>query len=63
MSMEKKNPFKEMEDSLHEVPPHLKKKVMDDIASAKLVMDMANLFTCNYKSAIEDIFKTNPDII
>ncbi|MGS0526562.1 hypothetical protein ACU8V7_16700 [Zobellia nedashkovskayae] len=52
-----------MEDSLHEVPPHLKKKVMDDIASAKLVMDMANLFTCNYKSAIEDIFKTNPDII
>ncbi len=58
MSDNNKNPFKEMEDSLREVPPHMKKKVMSDIANAKLVMDMATLFTYNYTSAIEGMFKT-----
>lgn len=58
MSQKNKNPFKKMEDSLREVPPHMKKKVMGDIANAKLVMDMATLFTYNYTSTIEGMFKT-----
>jgi len=58
MSKKNKNPFKEMEDSLREVPPHMKKKVMSDIANAKLAMDMATLFTYNYTSTIEGMFKT-----
>ncbi|WP_411032410.1 hypothetical protein [Spongiimicrobium sp. 3-5] len=53
-----KNPFKEMERSLLEVPPGLKKKVMKNIAMAKLVMDMASLFSTNYSSALENLFKT-----
>ncbi|MEP3207564.1 MAG: hypothetical protein ABJN95_00150 [Maribacter sp.] len=59
MAREKQNPFKELEKSLHDVPADMKKKVMNDIATAKLVMDMASLFTCNYKSTLEGILKTN----
>lgn len=62
MSKKKQNPFKEMERSLHEVPDHMKKKVMGDIASAKLIMEMASLFTCNYKATLEDMLKTNSKI-
>lgn len=62
MSKEQRNPFKEMEKSLQDVPLHMKKKVMDDIATAKLVMDMASLFTCNYKSLVEDMLKTNTEL-
>ena len=58
MINEKRNPFKEMESKLHEAPIHMKKKVMSDIASAKLVLDMSTLFTSNYKSVIEQTFKT-----
>lgn len=59
MSKKKKNPFKEMERSMHDAPPDLKKKVMDDVAMAKMIMEMASLFTCNYKSTIEGMMKTN----
>ncbi len=62
MSDQKQNPFKEMERSLKEVPADMKSKVMNDVAMAKLAMEMASLFTCNYKSAIEGMFKTNPTI-
>lgn len=62
MSNHKQNPFKEMERSLQDAPVHMKKKVMNDIATAKLVMELASLFTCNYKSAIAEMFKTNPKI-
>lgn len=55
------NPFKEMEKSAKEVPEHLRKKVMNDIATAKLIAEMASLFTCNYKSTIKGVFKTNPE--
>lgn len=44
---------------MYDAPPHLKKKVMNDVAMAKLVMEMASLFTCNYKSTIEGMMKTN----
>ena len=52
------NPFKDLERSLRDVPPHMKKKVMSDVATAKLVMDMASLFTLNYGSVIEGMFRT-----
>ncbi len=61
MSEKKQNPFKELDISIQDVPPHMKKKVMDDIAAAKLVMEMASLFTCNYKAAIEGMMKTSKD--
>jgi hypothetical protein len=61
MSEKKQNPFKELELSMKDVPAHMKKKVMDDIAMAKLAMEMASLFTCNYKSTIEGMMKTNTD--
>jgi hypothetical protein len=51
-----------LEWSLQDLPVLMKKKVMNDIATAKLVMEMASLFTCNYKSAVEGMFKTNPKI-
>ena len=53
------NPFKDLERSLLDVPPHMKKKVMSDVATAKLVMDMASLFTLNYGSVLEGMFRTN----
>lgn len=62
MAKERQNPFKEMEKSLQDVPAHMKKKLMSDIATAKLVMEMASLFTCNYKSILEEMFKTNPKV-
>jgi len=59
MTEGKNNPFEELERSLHEVPKEMKSKVMNDIANAKLVMEMASLFTCNYKSAINESLKSN----
>ena len=59
MSEKVNNPFKKMEESWEEAPPHLKKKVMDDIAMAKLITEMASLFTCNYKDTINDLLKTD----
>ena len=53
------NPFKDLERSLRDVPPHMKKKVMSDVATAKLIMDMASLFTLNYGSVLEGMFRTN----
>ncbi len=51
------NPFKELERSVLEVPPEMKKKVMGDIATAKLLMDMGSLYTYNYTSAVEDLLR------
>jgi hypothetical protein len=56
--MEKKNPFKLIGQPTQEVPPELKSKVMSDVNTAKLLMEMAALFTSNYKSTIESLFKT-----
>ncbi len=55
----KNNPFKDLERSLLEAPPHMKKKVMSDIAIARFIMDMASLLTLNYGSVLEGIFRTN----
>jgi len=53
------NPFKELDRKLREVPPEMRQKVMNDIAIAKLIMDMAILVTSNYSSIISGMFKTN----
>ncbi|WP_340158614.1 hypothetical protein [uncultured Maribacter sp.] len=53
------NPFKNLQGNLKDVPPELRKKVMDDVAAAKLVMELTNLFTGNFASIIEGMLKTN----
>ncbi len=60
MAKRDQNPFKELDRFLKEVPPHLKNKVMNDVATAKLVMDLSTLFTINVQSVISGMFKTNP---
>ena len=53
------NPFKNLQGDLKDVPPELRKKVMDDVAAAKLVMELTNLFTGNFASIIEGMLKMN----
>ena len=59
MAEEFKNPFKELDKKLLDVPPEMRQKVMNDIAIAKLIMDMAILVTSNFSSIISGMFKTN----
>ena len=59
MADNNQNPFKELERLIREVPPELKKKVMSDVATAKLIMDLSSLFTINVQSVIAGMFKTN----
>jgi len=51
------NPFKNINLPLKEVPAELKSKVMKDIATAKLLMDLASLFSLNIGSVIERTIK------
>ncbi len=62
MAKKERNPFKELDQSLKDVPPYMKKKVMNDVAMAKLILDIVSLFSSNYKSALTGLFKTNPRI-
>ncbi|WP_394751145.1 hypothetical protein [Spongiimicrobium salis] len=59
MADNKENPFKVMQSSLKEVPAHMRKKVMHDVAIAKFFMEMGTLFTTNFKSVLEGMFKSN----
>ena len=61
MAKQHKNPFKELEASLREAPPGMKKKVMNDIAAAKLILDVASLFSINMGSALRRLFRTLGD--
>lgn len=47
------NPFKNIDKPLQEVPAELKSRVMKDIAKAKLLMELASLFSLNIGSVIE----------
>ncbi|MGV6831038.1 MAG: hypothetical protein ACWA5P_05710 [bacterium] len=47
------NPFSQIDKPLQDVPPELKQKVMKDIATAKLLMELAALFSFNLGSVIE----------
>ncbi len=58
MSNTKNNPFKELEDSIREVPSEMRQKVMDDVATAKLLMDITFLVTNNYPSTLTQFLKT-----
>ena len=49
------NPFKQINQPLKEVPAELKSKVMTDIAIAKLIMDLAALFSYNFSHVIETV--------
>lgn len=51
------NPFKYINLPLKDVPAELKSKVMKDIATAKLLMDLASLFSLNIGSVIERTIK------
>ena len=51
------NPFNQINKPLKEVPEELKQKVMNDIATAKLLMDLASLFSLNVGSIIERTIK------
>jgi hypothetical protein len=55
--MQNDNPFKKIGRPSRKVPIDLKNKVMSDMASAKLMSDIANLFTSNYKSAFGSVLK------
>lgn len=58
MADNKQNPFKDLGKRIKEAPPGLKTKVMNDVATAKLFMDLTSLFTFNYKEVISGMFKT-----
>ncbi|MFK7782114.1 hypothetical protein [Psychroserpens sp.] len=49
------NPFKDINKPLRSVPPELKSKVMNDIAIAKLLMELAELFSYNLGDVIETV--------
>jgi len=47
------NPFKYIDKPLRPVPEELKSKVMNDIAIAKLIMELARLFSFDIARVIE----------
>jgi len=51
------NPFKLLNQPLKEVPQELKSKVMSDIAMAKLLLDMASLFSIDMAKIVEKTIK------
>ena len=55
------NPFKQIDRPLKEVPAELKSKVMSDIAMAKLIMELAALFSYNIGDIIETVIKNRKD--
>ncbi|MFV9551265.1 hypothetical protein [Algibacter sp. PT7-4] len=52
------NPFKHINQPLREVPEELKSKVMSDIAMAKLIMELAALFSYNIGDVIETVISS-----
>ncbi|WP_424001957.1 hypothetical protein [Maribacter sp. IgM3_T14_3] len=58
MLEQNQNPFKNLDGDLKDVPPELRKKVMDDVATAKLIMELSGLFTGSFASIIEGMLQT-----
>jgi hypothetical protein len=48
-----KNPFKKIEKPFSPVPQELKAKVMKDVAYARLLMEIASLFSINLANIVE----------
>ena len=59
MADEFNNPFSQLDTNLREVPPELRQRVMNDVAIAKLILDMARLVTSNYASILSGLLQTN----
>ena len=51
------NPFTQINKPLKQVPEELKAKVMNDIAIAKLLMELAELFSYNLGHVIDTVSK------
>lgn len=51
------NPFEYINKPLKEVPEELKAKVMSDVATAKLLMELAHLFSIDVGKIIEATMK------
>ena len=51
------NPFEHINKPLKETPQELRTKVMKDIAMAKLLMDLAKLFSLNIGNIVEQTIK------
>lgn len=51
------NPFSKINMPLKEVPQELKAKVMSDIAMARLIMEIAELFSYNLSHVIDQTMK------
>ena len=51
------NPFTHINQPLKQVPAELKAKVMNDIAVAKLLMELAELFSYNLGHVIDTVSK------
>ncbi|MCH7413610.1 hypothetical protein MM213_08950 [Belliella sp. R4-6] len=58
--MNTKNPFKNLDARLEEVPVGLKEKVMSDVSKAKLLLELSDLFTDAFPVSINDLFKNKP---
>ena len=58
MLEQNQNPFKNLDGNLKDVPPELRKKVMGDVATAKLIMELSGLFTDSFASVIEGMLQT-----
>lgn len=52
------NPFKKIEHN-KDAPEHIKKKVMNDIAGVKFLMEVTSLFSSNYLETTKSFFKKN----
>jgi predicted transcriptional regulator len=55
--MKNENPFKKIGNPPKEVPTDLKKKIMDDVNSAKLIMEVTSLFSSNFAETLESFLK------
>lgn len=51
------NPFEYINKPLKDVPAELKDRVMKDVAYAKLLLDLASLFSLNVGSVVERTIK------
>ena len=51
------NPFSQINKPLLDVPEELKGKVMKDIAMAKLLMELASLFSLNVGNVVQRTIK------
>ncbi|MFD2823781.1 hypothetical protein ACFS5M_08875 [Lacinutrix iliipiscaria] len=49
------NPFKQLNKPLQPVPDELKAKVMSDIATAKLLMELAELFSLDAAKVVKTV--------